>query len=327
MQQQQTLRRSKLGSCARDAAVYSCVDRMRWLAATLLSAGLLCSLEVQASDLALHWHAPAGCPDSSELQAGLRTRLGRPITLGPDATTQLDAEVTRDGPAFRLLLITHTESGDEQRVLEARSCNELARATLLVATLLLSTHAAPVSEPAAVGDGPSSGARGALHFTVAGVLDIGRLPAPAPGVSARIGADIARVRLLLGGLYLPAQARAVPSQPGASVSSQLIAAQLGVCYALVVSPWLGPCAYAEVGSLAAQGHGLPQNERSTSLWLLGGLGLALSVPLSNWLDLSTEATLGAPALRPQLSVRDLGRVYQVSVLSGQLQVGLQVRFP
>ena len=284
-------------------------------------------MEVQASDLALHWHAPAGCPDSSELQAGLRTRLGRAITLGPDATTQLDAEVTRVGPGFRLQLSTHTETGDEQRVLEARSCNELARATLLLASLLLTTHAAPMSEPAAVRDEPSSGARGALHLTLAGVLDLGRLPAPAPGVAARIGADIARLRLLLGGLYLPAQARAVPSQPGASVSSQLIAAQLGVCYGLIVSPWLGPCAYGEVGSLAAQGHGLPQNERSTSLWLLGGLGLAFSVPLTDWLDLSAEATLGAPASRPQLSVRDLGRVYQVSVLAGQLQVGVQARFP
>jgi hypothetical protein len=300
---------------------------MRLLAATLLSAGLLCIVKVQASDLALQWQAPAGCPDSNELQASLRTRAGRPITFGPDAPTQLDAQVTRDGPGYRLQLSTHTESGDEQRLLEARSCNELSRATLLLGSLLLSTHPAPIADPSAASDAPSAGARGYLHVTLAGALDFGRLPAPAPGISARIGVDIARLRLMLGGLYLPWQARAVASQPGANVSSQLTAAQLCVCYALVVSPWLGPCAYAEVGSLAARGHGLPQNERSTSLWLLGGLGLALSAPLTRWLDLSAEASLGAPALRAQLSVRDLGRVYQVSVLSAQLQVGMRLRFP
>ena len=308
---------------------------MRWLAATLLSAGLLCSVEARAqtrSDLALHWQAPVGCPDASELTAGLRTRLGRAITLGPDASTRLDAQITRDGSAFRLQLNTRTESGTEQRVLEARSCNELARATLLVASLLLSTHPVPAAEPAPMSHAASShavsaGARGYLHLTLAGALDLGRLPALGPGLSARIGADIGRLRLQIGGLYLPAQARALMSQPGASVSSQLTAAQLAVCYALVVSPWLGPCAYAEVGALPAEGHGLPQNERKTSLWLLGGLGLALSVPLLSWLDLSAEASLGAPLLRAQVSVRELGRVYQVSVLAGQLQAGLRVRFP
>lgn len=290
----------------------------------LLSAGLLCSVRAQASELALHWQAPLGCPDESELQAGLRTRLGREIALGPDAATQLDAQIAREGPGFRLELNTRTENGDEQRVLEARSCNELARATLLVASLLLSTHAAPVQHAHSE---HGASVHGHLHVAVSGVLDFGRLPASAPGVGVRFGVDVARLRLWLGGLYLPAQARALGAQPGASVSSQLTAAEIGVCYALIVSPWLGPCVYGELGSLRAEGHGLAQNERTTSLWLLGGLGLSLSVPLVRWLDVTTEANLGVPALRPQLSVRELGRVYQVSALAAQLQVGLRLRFP
>jgi hypothetical protein len=304
-------------------------DRMRWLAATLLGAGLLCSApRAQASDLALAWSAPAGCPDVSELQASLRTRLDRPLRFGLDAPTALSAQIERAGAGFRLTLNTRTESGQEQRNLEARSCNELARATLLVAALLLSTH--PLPPPESVSPAPaqrSAATRGPLRLTLSGVLDLGRLPAPAPGFGARLGIDVGRLRFSAGGLYLPERARPVASQPGAEVAVQLTAAQLDVCYALIVSPALGACVTGEAGVLSAKGRGLREDQRASSFWLLGGLGMALWAPLTSWLDLAAELTLGLPATRAQLSVHDLGSIYRVPVLTGQLQVGLSARFP
>lgn len=301
---------------------------MRWLAATLLGAGLLCSAtRAQASDLALGWSAPGVCPDVRELQASLRTRLGRPLSFGPDAPTALSARIEAAGAGFRLTLNTRTESGQEQRNLEARSCNELARATLLVAALLLSTRPLPSPAPAPAASPPSAAEHGPLRLGVSGVLDLGRLPAAAPGLAARLGLDVGRLRLSAGALYLPPRSQAVASQPGAELAMQLTAAQLDVCYALLPSPGLGLCAMAEAGALSAQGRGLREDQHASSFWLLGGLGMALWAPLTGWLDLAAELTLGAPATRARISVRELGSVYRVPVLTGQLQVGLSARFP
>src|SRR5512143_1665483 len=101
---------------------------MRWLAAMLFCAWALCSAHVRASDLALSWSAPAGCPAQSELQASLSARLGRQLSFGPDAVTRLHAQIAIAGAGYRLSLTTRTEIGTEERNLEARSCNELARA-------------------------------------------------------------------------------------------------------------------------------------------------------------------------------------------------------
>ena len=295
----------------------------------LLCAALLCSDHARASDLALGWRAPASCPDLAELQASLRSRLSRPLTFGPDAPTQLDGRVEREGDGFRLTLDTRTESGSESRILEAGSCNELARATLLVASLLLSTRPLPAEAQRAAPEAarPSTPRSLRLLVGVAPVIDFGRLPAPAPGLAARVGLQRSRLRIAAGALYLPEQWRSVAGQPGAAIGLQLTAAQLCVCYVLLESPALGTCARGELGALAAQGRGLADSQRSSSLWLAGGLGLGVWLPLTPWLELSTELGLDAPLMRAQLSVHELGSVYRVPAIAGQLQVGLSLRFP
>lgn len=300
---------------------------MRLFAATLVGL-LLFSERALANELSLSWNAPSGCPRLHDLQAGLETRQKRPIKLGPGAPQTLDANVVRERDGFRLVLVTHTESGDARRELYTKSCNELARATLLVASLLLSTPPVPASrdEPAQRAR-PSPSARVSWHATLAGVLTVGRLAAFAPGVTAKLGLEIAALSVRLGALYLAPRAVTVEQAPGAQVVLQLMAAEASLCYGWTRTPRLASCAYAEIGALRAAGRGLAQDERSASLWLAGALGLQLNVPLAAWLELEAALSLGVPFQRTQLATRDLGLVYRVSALYGQLQAGLCVHFP
>lgn len=284
-----------------------------------------------AQDLALSWSAPAGCPGLAELEAGLTTRQKRPVRLGPNAPLRIAATVTRDREGFRLDLATHTESGDSRRELYTQSCNELARATLLVASLLLSTppgasaageKAAPSSQPSVTPMqlGPS------WHVTVAGALDAGKLAVFAPGAAVKLGVDFDAVRIRVGALYLAPRSVAIDQAPDARVVLQLMAAEASLCYGWTRAPRLSSCAYAEVGSLRAQGRGFAQDEHTASLWLAGGLGVQLGVNMASWLELEGELSLGVPFQRAQLATRDLGLVYRVSAVYGQLQAGFCAHF-
>ncbi|HTU58330.1 MAG TPA: hypothetical protein VMF89_07850, partial [Polyangiales bacterium] len=227
---------------------------------------------------------------------------------------------------FRLVLIEHTESGDSRRELYTQSCNELARATLLVASLLLSTPAAArvVDETAA--PKAATHARPSWHVTLAGVLDAGKLAVFAPGAAVKIGVDFDALRIRVGALYLAPRSVAIDQAPGARIVLQLMAAEAALCYGWTRAPRLSSCAYAELGSLRAQGRGLAQDEDTASLWIAGGLGAQLSVGLSSWLDLEGELSMGMPLRRAQLATRDLGTVYRVSAVYGQLQAGLCAHF-
>lgn len=303
---------------------------MRLLAATLLGM-LLISQRALAHDLSLSWSAPAGCPGLAELQAGLTTRHKQLVQLGPDAPVRIDATVTRDREGFRLVLVEHTESGESRRELYTKSCNELARATLLVASLLLSTPpgAKAVDETAEPPPSPPASAqvRPTWHATLAGVLDAGKLAVFAPGAAVKLGVDLDALRIRVGALYLAPRSTAIEQAPGAQVVLQLMAAEAALCYGWTRAPRLSSCAYAELGSLRAQGRGLAQDEDSASLWIAGGLGMQLSVGLSSWLELEGELSLGVPLQRAQFATRDLGVVYRVAALFGQLQAGLCAYFP
>jgi hypothetical protein len=301
---------------------------MRLLAATLLCM-LLISQRALADDLMLSWSAPAGCPGLAELQAGLTTRQKQPVQLGPNAPLRIDATVTRERDGFRLVLVEQTESGESRRELYTQSCNELSRATLLVASLLLSTppaataveHTPSPGPPAATNVGPS------WHATLAGVLDAGTLAVFAPGAAVKLGVDFDALRIRVGALYLAPRSVAIEQAPSARVILQLMAAEAALCYGWTRAPRLSSCAYAELGSLRAQGRGLAQDEATASLWIAGGLGVQLGVGLASWLELEGELSLGVPLQRAQFATRDLGVVYRVSAVYGQLQAGLCAYFP
>jgi hypothetical protein len=110
---------------------------MSKLAAMALWAALTTAQIARASDVDLRWDAPASCPALEALRSGLSQRLGRAVVLGVDAATQVAGVVTLRGDGYAMALRTRAAGGEDERLLQARGCNELARAAVLATALLL----------------------------------------------------------------------------------------------------------------------------------------------------------------------------------------------
>src|SRR5262249_27775024 len=150
---------------------------MKILAATVLTALLFSTRAVHASDVDLSWQAPAGCPDRDSLRDGLTRRLGRPIRLGGDAPVQLSGGITAVGHGYALELRTRRGEVSDRRQLQARSCNELARASLLVLSLLLVEERPAGPDPARAaeprGSDDAASPRPRLSARAGAVFDLG----------------------------------------------------------------------------------------------------------------------------------------------------------
>ena len=117
--------------------------------------------------------------------------MGRPVRLSSRARVGMSGVVEPSGRGYKLELRTHVDDSSDRRELHARSCNELARASLLVLELLLVQG--PALPPTAAGNQAASGPAGpyTLRFTLrASVLaDIGAMPrlAVGPAEPLRVG--------------------------------------------------------------------------------------------------------------------------------------------
>jgi hypothetical protein len=304
------------------------------IAAFTLPALLLWASSARASDLALEWSAPRGCPSRDGIRDGLTTRLGREVTLSTDAAVELQGTVVALGGGYSLELRTHSAHGSERRELRARSCNELARASILVAALLLMDDAAAntTRSQARVTDdlaGPES-ARAAFSAYARTWLrgDLGSLPAAAWGPGLALGIALNRTQLELGGTYLPAQSMRAVGRAQSVGSMQLMAAHASACQVLIAAPELAPCLRAEVGRLQARGENLAQTASVSRLWLLGAVGLRLGFELSRGLFWQTEVAAGMPLERVRLAVRnlELNEVRRTPAVIGRLETGLVLSF-
>lgn len=123
--------------------------RLRPAALALLIAGASSNAVARAHDLDVQWDVPArDCPDREQLRAGLAERLGRPLSFGPDARLRLRARiVARDG-GYQLQLATRSDQTSDERTLNARTCNELLRASVLIAALSFGQRPLELEPPA-----------------------------------------------------------------------------------------------------------------------------------------------------------------------------------
>jgi hypothetical protein len=313
------------------------MGRITVLALALASLGLG---SAHASDLALEWTAPRGCPTQDALRDGLATRIGRDVTVSSEAPVELRATVVALGGGYALELRTRSAAGSERRELRARSCNELARASILMAALLL------MDEPLGAGgaqltprDARSRNARTRSPASTNARLsayartwlrgDLGSMPAAALGPGIAVGLAFANTRLEVGGTYLPAQQVHATGRTESLGSLQLMAAHARVCQVLIEVPELGPCLSAEVGQLRAQGENLANNATRTSPWFLGALGARLSFELWRGLFWESELTAGMPLQRIRIAVHDLpdvDEVHRTRAVVGRFETGLFLSF-
>ena len=110
-----------------------------------------------AASFALSWNGPSGCPTAENVRARVDALLGGASAISV-ADVRASGQVERVDNGFRLLLSMGVGSSPSSRVIEARTCDELAGAAAIAIALLARSTSEGVSAPS-TGDGnPASSA-------------------------------------------------------------------------------------------------------------------------------------------------------------------------
>lgn len=307
---------------------------------------MLAAAEVhaQAVEVPLRWDAPPTCPDVASVLRRVDS-LRQPAARGaPSRLLQARATVTHEA-AWRLLLHTETRAEVGERTLSGASCAEVAEAAALILALAAdgsdgSPDAPPPVEqlappppvvtpapppPAALSPAPPARPRVAawrVHVRAEGLLDVGTLPAVAPGASVALGVSRGRWRAELAGLVLVSQRAEVT--PGVGGDIGLAGALLRGCFALVhAGVSLDACAAFEGGWMSGQGVGVVDAQRDGGARWAARVGLAARVRITGSVRLRAALEPGVAFVTPTFVVTHAGVVYDPSPWFAQLFVGLE----
>lgn len=149
---------------------------------------------------------------------------------------------------------------------------------------------APSGPPARVEDATLGGFVGAV-----GLLDVGTLPGPAPGVALEAGFGVPLIDGRLRATFLGPSAGLSAENPGVGVELMALTLEARGCVRPIAEArWIGACAGASGGALFGRGFGVSDPTFGAGAWLGGSLGLAVAWAPVRWFDLGLEADLVVP---------------------------------
>jgi hypothetical protein len=200
-------------------------------------------------------------------------------------------------------------------------------------TLAAQTAASEAAPPAdTVPSPPRSRVHGSLSVNAGGLVDVGGVPSPSPGVAVGVAWRAAPVEIRVEATAVEAQrGTVVGSTSGASVS--LTAASAAVCLVVPIGDRIvtGPCAGGAVERLAADGFG--PAETFVGVQPVVVLPAALGEAELEWspmsaMSLRASARALAPLSRPTFVVRGPGGgdAYRPAPVDLEPSLGLVVRF-
>lgn len=312
--------------------------------------------------MALSWSAPPGCPTVESVQARVDALLGGVASASSVADVRASGQVERVEGGFRLLLSMGVGDAPSSRVIEARTCDELAGAAAIAIALLArstlggesslsdaettsgssaegplasSANAPPKAEPQSKPDEASSTRQLAaerpsapVHFVIdapIGLAGWGSLPGLGLGAGAALGLRWRALRVVAGvELWLPQTSEV----SGFETRFTLQSARLEVCLGqdmqgLEIAPCVGAAAQRELGK------GIESDVFSaashTAVWGSGVAGLFLSLPTPGLrrLRFFGEASVLVSPLRPRFVINQLGPVHQPALVAPHLGLGFE----
>jgi hypothetical protein len=309
-----------------------------------------------AARFALSWNGPPGCPSAENVRARVDALLDGGATAGSVADVRASGEVERVDNGYRLLLTMGVNDTPSSRVIEARSCDELAGAAAIAIALLARSSSESASEsstgegttgsdasatpapptPAPPNREPPSGQKspptgtspGRLRFLIdapVGVAGWGSLPSVGLGLGAGLGVRWRALRFAVGGELWHPQTDEV------SGFASRFTLQSGRAEACLVQPVLGlelgPCLGAGVQRLAGEGVESPvfSAKSRTSVWIFGSGGLFASVPMPGFAHLrffGVASVFVSPA-RPRFVIDQLGPIHQPALAAPRLDLGCE----
>jgi hypothetical protein len=310
--------------------------------------------------MALTWNGPPGCPSTDNVQARVDALLGGEASASSVADVRASGQVERTDSGFRLLLSMGVGSSPSSRIIEARTCDELAgAAAIAIALLARSTiggasassssdgtaasstpaderakpppppnpqpHQDPADSPQEPPDKTqSAGAHFVLDAPIAAV-GWGLLPSTGLGLGAALGIRWKALRATARGELWQPQTHEVS---GFSARYTLQSARAEVCFVQAIhGVELGPCAGAAVQRLAGAGTGseIFSAKSRTLAWVAGVGGLFASLPTPGFTHLRffAEATVLVSPVRPRFVIDQLGPVHEPALAAPQLDLGCE----
>jgi hypothetical protein len=312
----------------------------------------------QSSDaVELTWRVPGGCPSSADVQARIRKLAG---SASAGATPlRAEATITRgEGGRLQLKLIVRTGSSAAERIIEGRSCDDLAGATAVSLALLLKPVAAreaagpdvsaaapaenastapappapantesaqivpPAPAPSVADDTPSTTRVEGVLLLPLFALQLGRLPQPSFGFALAGGVWIERWRILAAGtLWLP-QELTMAKRPEIGATIERVDASLQACWAFPFGRFeAAPCVRVALEHVWARGTGAHvEAHTAESTGFAAGLGLAARLRLAPWFNLLGAVEARLDTSRPEITIEGVGRIGQLG--PGALEIGI-----
>lgn len=280
----------------------------------------------EPAPLDLRWDAPAGCPAA----ARVRARVNR-LTGSVRRQVKADAQVQREGAAFRLTLRTEVDGVAGARELRAPDCASLADAAALILALM--------ADPAATAEAPPAGSESSsapVASSAPGVAPDGSAPSATASSSA---GPVSAASSAPAASSASAASSVEPASPVISASPLRWGASLGASLdaSLGPGPGVGPAVSIEVSGArwevawwaswqparAALVAGHPTAAADLS-WLSSGLrGCVAPLERLRWAQLCG----GGGALRIAAAGRGVSETRSGVALVPALTAGLQARLP
>ncbi len=305
----------------------------------------------------LSWNGPPGCPSAENVHARVDALLGGGASSSSVADVHASGEVERTDNGFRLLLSMGVGSVPTSRVIEARSCDELAGAAAIAIALLARSRSDGVSAPSSSADTPaasasapqgnpppasplnretasrnkapqaaasSAGAHLVVNFPI-GVAGWGSLPSAGLGLGAGVGIRWKALRLTAKGELWQPQTAWVS---GFATRFTLQSGRADACLIQAVHGLeLGPCIGAAAQRLAGEGleSEVFSSKSRTAVWFSGAGGLFASLPTPGFANLRFlgAATVLVSPSRPRFVIDQLGPVHEPALAAIRLDLGCE----
>ena len=169
-------------------------------------------------------------------------------------------------------------------------------------------------------------ARG-LALQVGGGIDYGSLAAVAGGLGLSVVALTERLRVVLGGRYLPPRRTGSAASYARNGRIELGYGRLGACVRLGRGRVEAPiCASVEVGALRAAGFGVAGDRGALDLWLAAAAGPSLMIELTPQVVLFADVEIAAPIARSRYVFAD-DVLYETARVPVRAGLGVEFRIP
>lgn len=284
------------------------------------------------ASLQLAWQVPDGCPGRAEAERAITAALAKSGTfLTPVAL--LSVTITRGaGGRFAARVAIVDARGSGERVYDGASCERVAEAAELIASLAL--EESDIAERSVRDDASASLREPHVSLGLRVFMDIGSLPNPSAGLGTSLG-------LRSGRLYTEAQVMAwLPSFSQASADRRsggeigLYGVGIRACYpqwmpfdgALSVAPCLG----GEAGLTTGRGVNFQSTFRTNGYWAATFAGISLQQVVRSGPQATFSIEAGAPVVRPEFVVDDAGervRVFRAAPVVGRAWLGIAWLLP